>query len=344
MTDSSDDDRTREVLQSLGLAEGAGVEFSARPGRVSIVHGTSAEVIWASERGEEVTTTCQFATNLNLSPVAGDWVSVRDGSITEVCHRRTTLRRPRPRGSQMQTLAANVDVVLVVVPIDRDLNLLMLERLAVMAWDSGALPVVILSKSDGTTSVDERVEATRLAVPGVQVLSTSSTSGHGIEELGAMLHEGVTAVMLGASGAGKTSLLNALEGTNESTRTVSRGGEGRHATTTRRLYRLSSGGVLLDIPGIRLLDLTVGQSGFEEAFADIVELAASCRFRDCAHSGDEGCAVEEAVRQGRLPERRLDSWRMINADILNRAARLSDDHSTRGPTAGGSRRGRRRNT
>jgi ribosome biogenesis GTPase len=244
----------------------------------------------------------------------------------------------------MQTLAANVDVVLVVVPIDRDLNLLMLERLAVMAWDSGALPVVVLSKSDGTTSVDERVEATRLAVPGVQVLSTSSTSGHGIEELRAMLHEGVTAVMLGASGAGKTSLLNALEGTNESTRTVSRGGEGRHATTTRRLYRLSSGGVLLDIPGIRLLDLTVGQSGFEEAFADIVELAGSCRFRDCAHFGDEGCAVEEAVREGRLPERRLDSWRMINADILNRAARLSEDHSTRGPTGGGSRRGRRRDS
>jgi len=344
MTDASDEDRTRGVLKSLGLVDPSSVEFSAMPGRVSIVHGTSAEVIWAGAHGEEMTTTCQFATNLNLSPVAGDWVSVHDGHIIAVSERRTTLRRPRPRGSEMQSLAANVDVVLVVVPIDRDLNLLMLERLAVMAWDSGALPVVVLSKSDGTTSVDEQVEATRMAVPGVEVLSTSSTSGHGIEELRGILHEGVTAVMLGASGAGKTSLLNALEGTAESTRTVSRGGEGRHATTTRRLYRLSSGGVLLDIPGIRLLDLTIGQSGFEEAFADIVELSGACRFRDCAHHGDEGCAVEEAVREGRLPARRLESWRTINADIEKRATRLSEDRSGRGSAAGPSRRGRRRGT
>lgn len=339
-TDPSGEDRTRGVLRSLGLLDSSGVEFSARPGRVSIVHGTTAEVVWADERGEEVTSTCQFATNLHLSPVAGDWVSVLDGRIVSVSDRRTTLRRPRPRGSEMQSLAANIDVVLVVVPVDRDLNLLMLERLAVMAWDSGARPVVVLTKSDGSTSLDNQVEATRLAVPGVEVLSTSSASGHGIEELRAMLHDGVTAVMLGASGAGKTSLLNALEGTTETTRAVSRGGEGRHATTTRRLYRLSGGGVLLDIPGIRLLDLTIGQSGFEEAFADIVELASSCRFRDCAHDGDEGCAVEEAVRSGRLAERRLDSWRRISADIASRTVRLAEDRPGRA-TTNGSRRRRR---
>jgi ribosome biogenesis GTPase len=341
LPDSPEGDKIRRFLRTLGLLDPSGLGFIGSPGRVSIVHGVTAEVIWADEDGEETTSTCQFATNLNLSPVAGDWVSVRDGYITDVCDRRTTLRRPRPRGREMQSLAANVDVVLVVVPIDRELNLLMLERLAVMAWDSGARPVVVLSKADGTTSVDEVVEATRLAVPGVDVLTTSSLSGHGIKGLRDILGEGVTAVMLGASGAGKTSLLNALEGTNETTRSVSRGGEGRHATTTRRLYRLSSGGVLLDIPGIRLLDLTVGQAGFDEAFADIVELAGECRFRDCAHQGDEGCAVETAVREGRLPARRLESWRRINADITTRQ-RADDESASRGDAGPGTRRSRRR--
>ena len=127
--------------------------------------------------------------------------------------------------------------------------------------------------------------------------------------------------MLGASGAGKTSLLNALEGTVEFTRSVSRSGEGRHATTTRKLYRLSSGGVLLDIPGIRLLDLMVGQEGLNETFADVARLAEKCRFRDCQHSGDEGCAVEPAVASGELTSRRLESWRAAQFEISNQERR-----------------------
>ena len=299
----------------MGLGDSTVLVVGGHPGRVSIVHGTTAEVIWCDTEGRESTATCQFATHLNLRPVAGDWVGVRDGLIIEVAERRSLLRRPRPYAKEMQALAANVDVVLVVVPVNRGLNLLMLERLAVMAFDSGARPVVVLSKSDATSDLGDEIAAARAAVPDVLVLSTSSTSGQGIEDLRALLVEGVTAVLLGASGAGKTSLLNALEGTSVMTRTISRGGEGRHATTTRRLYRLSSGGVLLDIPGVRLLDLTVNQAGFDEAFADITELSADCRFRDCAHDGDEGCAVEAAVREGRLPARRLESYRAITIDV-----------------------------
>jgi ribosome biogenesis GTPase len=155
-------------------------------------------------------------------------------------------------------------------------------------------------------------------------MTTSSTSGHGIEKLRVILHQGVTAVMLGASGAGKTSLLNALEGSDELTASVSRSGEGRHATTTRRLYRLSSGGVLLDIPGIRLLDLTIGQQGLDDAFADITEFARHCRFTDCAHSGDDGCAVEAAVASGDLSLRRLESWRAIRDEMIQQE--LSREH------------------
>jgi ribosome biogenesis GTPase len=306
------------VLRTLGLGEDSVVDFApdADPGRVSIVHGTTADVIWCDVAGHEMTSTSQFATNLNLSPVAGDWVSVRDGYVVSVAARSTELRRPGSIPSDVQVLAANVDVVLVVLPIDRELNVLMLERLAVMAFDSGARPIIVLTKSDGSDVVDEIVRDAEETVPGVEVMTTSSASGHGIEELRAILHLGVTAVMLGASGAGKTSLLNALEGSNELTAEVSRSGEGRHATTTRRLYRLSSGGVLLDIPGIRLLDLTIGQQGLDDAFADITELATRCRFSDCAHSGDDGCAVEAAVASGALSARRLESWRAIRDEMV----------------------------
>ena len=311
-------DEARAVLRTLGLEDPADFAFErdSDPGRVSIVHGVTAEVTWSDSRGVETTSTCQFATTLNLSPVAGDWVSVRDGYVVAVSPRRTELRRPIPNQVEMQVLAANTDIVLVVLPIDREINLLMLERLAVMAFDSGARPLVVLTKSDGSEIVDSIVAEAQETVPGVEVMTTSSTSGHGIEKLRALLHECVTAVMLGASGAGKTSLLNALEGTSEVTRTLSRGGEGRHATTTRRLYRLASGGVLLDIPGIRLLDLTVGEEGLNEAFADIAELAEGCRFSDCRHDADEGCAVEQAVRDGLVPLRRLESWRSIRAEMV----------------------------
>ena len=316
-------DEARAVLRTLGLEDPDDFAFEtdSDPGRVSIVHGVTAEVTWCDVKGVETTSTCQFATNLNLGPVAGDWVSVRDGYVVAVSPRRTELRRPIPNQVEMQVLAANTDIVLVVLPIDRELNLLMLERLAVMAFDSGAQPLVVLTKSDGSEIVDSVVAEARQTVPGVRVMTTSSTSGYGIEDLRSLLHEGVTAVMLGASGAGKTSLLNALEGTSEVTLSVSRGGEGRHATTTRRLYRLSSGGVLLDIPGIRLLDLTVGEEGLNEAFTDIAELAEHCRFSDCSHDGDEGCAVERAVRDGRLPLRRLESWRAIRAEMVAQEVR-----------------------
>ena len=319
------------VLRTLGLRVGSDVEFAAdaSPGRVSIVHGTTADVIWCDEFGRETTSTSQFATNLNLSPVAGDWVSVRDGYVISVSPRTTELRRPGATPGDVQVLAANVDVVLVVLPIDRELNVLMLERLAVMAFDSGATPIVVLTKSDGTDVVDTMVTAAEETVPGVEVMTTSSASGHGIEDLRAILHLGVTAVMLGASGAGKTSLLNALEGSNVLTASVSRSGEGRHATTTRRLYRLASGGVLLDIPGIRLLDLTIGPQGLDDAFVDVTALAEQCRFSDCAHSGDEGCAVEAAVARGELSARRLESWRTIRDEMIQQELSRVQEVATR---------------
>ena len=322
-TEGVSSSRVEQFLRSLGLTDSDDVRVDAgtRLGRVSIVHGANADVIWCRDDGREALSNCHFATNLNQRPVAGDWVAHYDDHISKVLPRRSALRRPDPNHRDVQILAANLDLVLLVVPIDRGLNIRMLERFAVMAWDSGARPIVVLTKSDGADDVAALREETQLSVPGVDVLTTSSLSGVGIDRLRELLHEGVTAVMLGASGAGKTSLLNALEGTDEVTRSVSRSGEGRHATTTRKLYRLTCGGVLLDIPGLRLLDLMVGQEGVDETFSDISVLARDCRFADCAHNGDEGCAVEAAVVSGVLSTRRLENWRLIQSEMAHQESR-----------------------
>ncbi len=316
-----------DVLRTLGLTSDdiLEVDEGLNVGRVSIVHGATGEVIWCDAAGQEFISTCHLSPSLDVRPVAGDWVGLRDDQIVTVLPRRSALRRPDPNGRDIQVLAANLDLVLLVVPIDRGLNVRMLERFAIMAWESGARPFVVLTKSDEASDADALLEETKLAVPGVDVLTTSSQSGEGIEHLRDLLHEGVTAVMLGASGAGKTSLLNTLEGSEEVTRTLNRSGEGRHATTTRKLYRLRSGGVLLDIPGIRLLDLMVGQEGVDETFSDIGEIALGCRFRDCSHTGDLGCAVEAAVASGELAARRLENWRLIQAELAHQEHRRSPE-------------------
>ena len=304
----------RTSADQFDLADGADL------GRVSIVHGANADVIWFDAAGEEVVSLCHFSPSIDPRPVAGDWVAVSDDRIEMVLARRSALQRVNQRTHALQVLAANVDLVLLVIPIDRAPNIHMLERYAVMARDSGALPIIVLTKADESASVEVAVATANAAVPDVEVLTTSSRSGVGLEHLRHLLGPGVTAVMLGASGAGKTSLLNALEDRHEPTRELGRGG-GRHATTTRKLYRLSSGGVLLDIPGIRLANLSVEPDHLDETFTEIDEAATQCHFRDCAHRADEGCAVLAAVAAGTIDPQRLANWQRIRDE----ASRLSRD-------------------
>ncbi|MFD0528995.1 ribosome small subunit-dependent GTPase A [Kitasatospora arboriphila] len=218
-------------------------------------------------------------------------------------------------------MGANIDTVLLVVPLEGGLNTGMVERLSVMGWDSGAQPVLVLSKSDTTDDggAARAAEAEQLS-PGVPVVPISTRTGDGLEQLRAHLGTGTTTVMLGPSGAGKTSLLNELEGTHEPVAALGRVG-GRHTTTTRRLHRLAAGGVLLDIPGIRSLELSASQEAVEDVFADVARFAAECRYGDCRHSGDGGCAVEEAVADGRLPAARLSGWRKLQGEIDYRRRR-----------------------
>ncbi|MFD8646265.1 ribosome small subunit-dependent GTPase A [Streptomyces zaomyceticus] len=290
--------------------------------RVVVHHGTRCEVLTATPDGTLTAHTADITPTLPVTPVAGDWVELGpDGRVATVAARRAVLTRAGTAGHGRQVLAANIDTVLIVVPLAGGLNATMVERLSVMAWDSGAQPVLVLSKSDTTPDGGTQDTATaELLSPGIPVLPVSVRTGEGLDTLRAHLGPGTTAVMLGPSGAGKTSLLNALEGTDETVASIGRSG-GRHTTTTRRLHLLASGGVLLDIPGIRSLEVAAGRSAVDDVFTDIAALAPYCRYTDCGHDGDLGCAVEEAARTGTLPTTRLATWHKLQGEIAYRRRR-----------------------
>lgn len=252
-----------------------------------------------------------------VMPVAvGDEVLIsaeEEPAVTDVVERRTAVTRLDPNGL-VQVLAANVDVVFVTAPADR-LSLARIEREVAIGWESGAQPVVLLTKADldDGTLMAELVE--RLI--GVDVLGVSSDTGEGIEEVRGLLLPDRTAVLLGPSGAGKSTLVNALLGEEVTLTGAVREGDhrGRHSTTFRELHRLPDGGFLIDTPGLRSLSLAVGDEAVESTFPDIAEFAMDCRFRDCTHAHEPGCAVLAAVESGQLSQERLDSYRKIAREL-----------------------------
>ena len=242
-------------------------------------------------------------------PAVGDWVAVAgDGVVHALLPRRGGIARSAREGrAEPQVLAANVDVALVVGSLNRDLNLRRLERFLTLAAEALAEPVVLLSKADLAPDHAARALDVRAALGATApVLAVSVRDGTGIEALGAWLRPGRTAVLLGSSGVGKTSLLNHLTGAARPTLPVRAGDDrGRHATSHRELVVLAGGALVIDTPGLRLPRLWEQASGLDAAFADVAALAARCRFRDCTHRGEPGCAVAEAVAAGRLPAERL---------------------------------------
>lgn len=250
----------------------------------------------------------------------GDWVAVEPGGnpryVRTYLPRRTAfVRSTSSKRSEGQILAANVDHAVVAVSLAAELDLARIERFLALAWESGAQPVVVLTKADlvpDAATVGHLVADVEASAPGVQVLAVSAATGDGTDILGAVLADG-TSVLLGQSGAGKSTLANALLGedvmTVRATRDVD--GKGRHTTTTRNLLALPGGGVLIDTPGLRGVGLWDAGSGVGQVFAEIEELAAGCRFHDCAHTAEPGCAVLAALEAGTLPERRLDSYRKL---------------------------------
>jgi ribosome biogenesis GTPase / thiamine phosphate phosphatase len=254
-------------------------------------------------------------------PAVGEWVATRHGRIQAVLPRRSALTRRMPgSAAQEQVLAANVDLVVIVVAPGRDANPRRVERLLALAWESGARPVVALGRADlcpdyGTDVATELAGLAAVA-PGVEVLALSCYTGQGVEEIAAMLAPGRTAVLLGSSGVGKSTLVNRLAGRDLlATGELRDDGKGRHTTTTRQLVALAGGGLVIDTPGLRELGLWTGESGTSAAFGDVGALAAGCRFDDCRHRTEPGCAVQAALEDGRLAADRLAAWEKLQREL-----------------------------
>jgi len=257
-------------------------------------------------------------------PTAGDWVAVeaRPGETTALVHHvlpRTTAfirKASGPRGGA-QVVAANVDVAFLVASLNADLNLRRLERYLATAYESGAQPVILLTKADLAEDIDGDVAEVEAVAFGAPVLVVSARTGQGLEALFEHLAPGRTAVLLGSSGAGKSTLLNALAGRELMAVAEIREDDarGRHTTTHRELVLLPCGGLILDTPGMRELGLWDAETGLSTAFEDVEALAADCRFSDCSHASEPGCAVRGAIEAGDLPETRLRAYDKLQAEL-----------------------------
>jgi ribosome biogenesis GTPase len=214
-------------------------------------------------------------------------------------------------------VAANADVAFLAASLNADLSLRRLERYLALAYESGAEPVIVLTKADLCEDLPDRVAEVEAIAFGAPVLAVSAVTGQGLTELASRLPPGRTAVLLGSSGVGKSTLVNALAGAERmATREIiAEGARGRHTTTHRELVRLPSGGLILDTPGMRELGLVDAEAGLSATFAEVEQLAQGCRFRDCGHGGEPGCAVAAAVTAGALDPERLRSWRKLQREL-----------------------------
>jgi ribosome biogenesis GTPase len=288
------------------------------------------------ERGAVVLFTTAGMLNATGHAVAGDWVAAEQlpGEdrviVRAVLPRRTRFARKEPWLTEEQVVAANIDTVFLVTDCGRDFKPRRLERYLTAAWDSGADPVVVLAKADLADDPLETVAEAEAVAFGVPVHAVSSVTGEGLDELDPYLTTGRTAALLGSSGVGKSTLANRLLGEELlATGELRRDGRGRHTTTHRELVQLPGGALLLDTPGMRELQLWADESALEETFADVAELARQCRFTDCAHGSEPGCAVRAALEGGTLPDIRWESYRKLHRELrvlaLRQDARLRSE-------------------
>lgn len=298
-----------------------------------------------------------------LLPAVGDWVVVDrvdarppegggDYRIAALLPRRSAFSRRGPGEGEridLQILAANVDTAFIVAAADKRWNLRRIERYLTLAYEGGAVPVVVVTKAELSAESGRLAEEARGLSPGLEVRAVSALEGRGLEGLGAWLKPGKTVVLLGSSGAGKSTLLNALAGRELAATGGVRSDDdrGRHTTSHRELFRLESGlgggALIIDSPGLREIQVLAGEEALAEAFADVEALAARCRFRDCRHEGEPGCAVRAALESGELDPGRLAGWRKIGKEVAFLAARedprLAAEEAQRWKTINKSMRG-----
>lgn len=321
----------RELGWNPELAEQ--LEPGLVPGRVAAVHRGAFDV-W-TERGAVRSRLPGRLMHDGLDVGVGDWVGLGDGLVRAVVPRRSAIvRNAAGLTTTAQTLAANVDIAFAVSSLGPDLEPRRIERYLVALWESGAAPEIVLTKADRLDDPWPLVAEVEAVALGVPVHLVSAVTGQGCDMLRARIGEGATAVLLGSSGVGKSTLVNRWLGeeTMATNETREDDDEGRHTTTHRQLLVLPGGGLVIDTPGLRELQLWDADSAALDAtFADVEELAGDCRFADCTHAHEPGCAVLAAVESGELPNARLHSWRKLQRElraiVLRQDARLRKEES-----------------
>lgn len=315
---------SQNELEAMGWAEPFRSAFEElddpelEPGRIAVEHRRGYTLIAPSGEMEgDVPGKMRKQVALSSElPSVGDWVAFRrvpdeNKAVIEVVLPRRSKFSRKIAGFEVdeQIVATNIDHVFLISALDQDLNLRRIERYLTLAWESGAQPVIVLTKSDLHDNPDQAIADVSEIAPGVDVHAISNVTESGYEELERYLGSGTIAVM-GSSGVGKSTLINHLLG--EDTMTVADirwDGKGRHTTTHRELMRLPQGGWIIDTPGMREIQLWDATEGLDVAFSDIAELAAECKFSDCAHDTEPGCAVKLALQENRLDAGRLESYR-----------------------------------
>jgi ribosome biogenesis GTPase len=319
-----------QVLKIPGSVPGRIISESKGYFRVYCQHGELSASMSGKMRysvGEE-----------NPYPAVGDWVVIKPlvkeqkGIIHAILPRKSWFsRKVAGARTQEQVVSANVDTVFIVSGLDggRSFNLRRIERYLTLAWNSGATPVIVLNKMDLCPDIDTYIRGVEGTAPGLPVFAVSAKQNTGLEALRNYVTRGSTAAFLGSSGVGKSALINALLGTEKQETGAVREDDhmGRHTTTRRELLLLPGGGIVIDTPGMRELQLWAGEENLQGAFLDIETLAEQCRFADCSHTAELGCAVKAAVEQWELDAARLESYRKLQNELKYLASR--EEHSTR---------------
>ena len=296
------------------------------PGRVAVQHRGVWEVV--TKDGDalvEITGRLRHAAEPGELPVVGDWVGLRDGPIDAVLPRASKFSRKTAWTEvSEQVLVANVDVSFLVMGLDeRDFKVRRLERYLTTAWEGGATPVIVLNKVDLASDLEAQIAETETVAFGVPIHAVSAETGEGVDELRRHLAGNRTVALLGSSGVGKSSIINRLLG-EEHFRIgdVRSDGRGRHTTTHRELVPVPGGGVIVDTPGLRELQLWESDDGLDQAFADVAELVAQCRFSDCEHRTEPGCAIKSALADGSLASERWESYLKLQRELARLESKL----------------------